>query len=43
MLAAAGAAGPKRDDHVGPNRADETHEVAEDLLAPPLLEGLFRR
>ena len=41
MLAAAVAVEHEADDHVGADRADHAHVVAEDLLVAPLLERLF--
>ena len=41
MLAAALAVEDEADDHVGTDRADHPHVVAEDLLLAPLLERLF--
>ena len=41
MLAAAVAVEHEADDHVGTNRADHAHVVAEDLVVAPLLERLF--
>ena len=41
VLAPALAVGAHRDDDVGPDGADEADEVAEDDLAPPLLERLL--
>ena len=41
MLPAAGAVGPQAEDHVGTNHPNQPDEVADDLVAAPLLERLF--
>ena len=41
VLAASGRLQGKGEDHVRPHHAHHAHDVAQRLLAPPLLEGLL--
>ena len=43
VAAAAGRDGETRDDHIGPENADDAHDVGEDLLAVPEAQGFVGR